>query len=87
MANIASAKKAIRSSAKKKLVNDRYREKFRSAVKAFNDAVEAGESKKKLEELLQNAYKQIDKSAKKTVNVISENKAARMKSKLAKSLS
>jgi ribosomal protein S20 len=40
-----------------------------------------------LEELLQEAYKQIDKASKKTVNVISENKAARIKSKLARKIS
>lgn len=83
MANTSSAKKAVRVSQRKKIVNDKMRETFRVQRTAFEKAVAAGETKKKLEEKLSTLYKSIDKSAKKSVNILSENKAARMKSRYA----
>jgi ribosomal protein S20 len=84
MANTSSAKKAIRSSAKKNVINSTMSVKYKDAVRDFNSAVTAGESKKKLGEKLSVAFKQIDKAARKKHNVLSENKAGRLKSKLSK---
>lgn len=84
MANTSSALKAIRSSAKKKLVNDELRTGYRAAVKELTEAVEAGEKQAKLQELLAQTYKKIDKAAKKRHNVLDPNKAARLKSKYAR---
>jgi ribosomal protein S20 len=83
MANTSSAKKAIRSSAKKKLINDNVRTKVREARIAVIKAVAAGEKKAKLSGLLSTFSKQVDKAAKSSSRVYSKNKAARLKSKMA----
>lgn len=84
MANTSSAKKAVRSSSKKKLVNDRVRENIKTARKALDKAIAGGTKTAKLQTEVSNMYKAIDKAAKKSVGVISQNKAARMKSAVAK---
>lgn len=80
MANTASAKKAIRSQAKKTVYNLRRKRAFRDVQLEVKKAVDSND-KKKAEELLPLAYKQIDKAAK--TNAISKNAAARYKSRLA----
>lgn len=83
MANTSSAKKAVRSAERKKLINDIVRSKIRDARIAVTKAITAGEKKAKLGELLNSYYKQVDKAAKKSSKVYSKNKAARLKSKMA----
>ncbi|MFA7253039.1 MAG: 30S ribosomal protein S20 [Patescibacteria group bacterium] len=79
---IKSAKKSLRVSEKKKAINDVTRAKVKSAVKGLKIADKAGEATL---ETLAKAYKELDLAAKK--NVIHKNKAARLKSRLAKSIS
>jgi small subunit ribosomal protein S20 len=83
MANHASALKAHRQSIKHRNVNRSNRSSLRTYLKQFNDRLEAGktdEAKSSLAEL----YGVIDKSQQK--KVISENAAARQKSRLTKRL-
>jgi small subunit ribosomal protein S20 len=78
---IKSAKKALRSSKKKRVFNDRRRKAMREAVKDVKKLVLAktpAEAQKKLSE----AYKAIDKAAKR--GVIKKNAASRKKSRLVK---
>lgn len=90
MANTASAKKAIRSSSRKVSVNEVVREKYKETKRIISrtakevNAGVAKVSKADLDAKLAVAYKQIDKAAKSGVNVISKNKANRLKSRLAK---
>ncbi len=80
---IKSAKKALKVEARRKLENDDTRAKVKNAVKGLKVATVKGE--KNVTELLSNAYKQLDLAAKK--HVIHKNKAARLKSQLAKATS
>lgn len=75
MANTSSAKKAIRSSERKKVINIRTKRAFREAAKAVTGK---GDDKANLSK----AFKAIDKAAKN--NVIHKNTAARYKSALSK---
>lgn len=79
MANTSSAKKAIRVSERKRVINLRHRRALKEARKAVTDAV-AGKDRKEAEKLLPLAYKEIDKAAKR--NIIHKNTAARYKSRL-----
>ncbi|MDQ6984698.1 MAG: 30S ribosomal protein S20 [Candidatus Dojkabacteria bacterium] len=79
MANTKSAQKAIRSSARKTLINLKIRRAYKAARKAVLDAV-SNKDKKSAETLIPKAYKEIDKAAKK--NVLHKNTAARYKSNL-----
>lgn len=72
----SSAKKALRQSERRRAANRARREKLREAVKKATSA--------KSQAALSEAYKTIDKSAK--AGIIKKNKAARMKSRLAKLL-
>lgn len=74
MANTSSAKKAIRSSERKRIINIRIKRSFREAIKEA--------SKTGSKEALSSAFKAIDKAAK--TNVIHKNTAARYKSALSK---
>lgn len=83
MAIIKSAKKAIRSSARKRTFNLRRKKTLAEVTKDFKKLVEA----KKLEEakkLIPNLYQAIDKAAKR--GVIKPNAAARKKSRFTKLL-
>lgn len=84
MANTKSAKKAIRVSSRKTVVNLRTRRSFKEARKDANTAAAKGDVKSS-KELLAKAYKEIDKAAKK--KVLHKNTAARYKSRLAKRFS
>ncbi len=78
MANHKSALKRIRSNEKKRLRN-RYRHKTtRNAIKKLRELTD----KKEAEQLFPSVVSMIDRLAKK--NVIHNNKAANLKSKLAK---
>lgn len=84
MANTKSAKKAVRSQARKAIFNLRRKRSFREAQLEVKKAVASNDSKS-ANELLPNAYKQIDKASK--TKAISKNAAARYKSRLAKLVS
>lgn len=80
MAITSSAKKAIRSSGKKRVFNLRRKSALYSATKALTQAVTAKDVKK-AETLLPAAYAAIDKARKS--GVIKANTASRKKSRLA----
>lgn len=73
------AQKAHRGSERKRVFNVRRKSILRDVTKEVQKAVVAGDIKK-AKELLPNAYKAIDKAAKR--GVIKENTAARKKSRL-----
>jgi small subunit ribosomal protein S20 len=73
------AEKANRQSQKKRIFNIRRKNVMTDVVKDVNKAVIAGDAAK-AKELLPQAYKAIDKAAKR--GVIKENTAARKKSRL-----
>lgn len=79
MANTSSAKKALRVSARKRKVNLDKINAYKKAKKAVLDLLNKGEVKE-AEAKLPEAYKHIDKAAKK--NTIHKNKAARLKARL-----
>ena len=83
MAITKSAKKSIRSSTRKKVVNDRRKEAMKKVLKEFKSLV----SKRNAEgakTIVSKLYKAIDKAAK--TGVIKKNAAARKKSRLIASL-
>ncbi len=80
MAITSSAKKAIRSSGRKRVFNARRKADLYKSTKAVRQAVTAKDAKK-AEELLSTAFKAIDKAKKR--GVIKANTAARKKSRLA----
>ena len=84
MAITASAKKAIRNSARKRVFNLRRQTALKKAIKAVEQLV----IEKKLKEasaLLPAAYRAVDKAAKR--GVIKQGNAARQKSRLAQLVS
>lgn len=83
MAIIKSAKKAIRSSARKRVFNLRRKDAMREAVKSFNKLV-AAKQLKEAQKLIPSLYQAIDKATKR--GVIKGNAAARKKSRLLASL-
>ena len=83
MPNIKSAKKRVSIIEKKTLRNNMIKSGYKSAVKKFEQAVEAGK-KDEATALLKDATKKIDQAC--TKGVIVKNTAARKKSNLAKKL-
>ena len=83
MPNIKSAIKRTRVIEKKTLRNNMIKSGYRTAVKKFEQAVEAG-NKEEATKLFQDATKKIDQAC--TKGVIVKNTAARKKSNLAKKL-
>jgi len=83
MAIIKSAKRNIRSSARKAVYNARRSKVMKGVVKEVKTLV-AAKDKKSAEALLAKAYKAIDKAAK--GNTIKKNTASRKKSRLAKAI-
>jgi len=79
MAIIKSAKKAIRSSARKRVFNLRRKKTLTDAVKSFKKLIEA-KKLKEAEKLLPVAYQALDKAAKS--GIIKANTASRKKSRL-----
>ncbi len=71
---IENAKRALRGSERKRQMNDLTRTKFEVAVRVAK--------KEKSKKTVSAAFSQVDKAAKK--NVIHKNRAARIKSRLAK---
>ncbi len=78
MANHKSALKRIRSSEKKRLLNRYQHKTTRSAIRAFRELTDKSEAEK----MFPSVISMVDKLAKK--NIIHKNKAANLKSNLAK---
>lgn len=76
MPNLQNAKKALRVSDRKRVLNDRRRRTMKVTIKA----VKLGNSKEELSK----AYQAIDKAAQR--GIIKKNTAARKKSRLAKAV-
>ncbi|MFA6407711.1 MAG: 30S ribosomal protein S20 [Candidatus Paceibacterota bacterium] len=83
MPKTASAKKALRQSVKRRVINIEREKKLKETVKKFKKIIIAGK-KEEAQAFLKDAYKTIDKMAK--VKLIKKGKADRMKSRLAKKL-
>lgn len=81
MPNIKSAKKRVKTDAKKKAQNKDNISSMRTSIKKANVAIKEG-NKETVATKLQNAIKRIDKAVAK--GLIHKNKAARDKSKLMK---
>ena len=74
-----SAKKALRQSEKRRLLNLKYKRKMRSLIKELRVLIK-GKKKEQANKLLPQVYKAIDKAAKK--NIIKKGNASRKKSRL-----
>ncbi len=83
MPNIKSAKKRVSVNENKTLRNNKFKSVYKSAVKKFEQAVEAG-NKEEATKLLALATKKVDQAC--TKGVIVKNTAARKKSNMAKKL-
>ena len=83
MPNIKSAKKRVRIIEKKTLRNNMVKSEYKSAVRKFEEAVEASNADE-AKVLFVEATKKIDQAC--TKGVIVKNTAARKKSNLAKKL-
>ena len=83
MPNIKSAKKRVKVIEKKTLRNNMIKSGYKSAVKKFETAIEAGNMEEE-KTLLAEATKKIDQACSK--GVIVKNTAARKKSSLSKKL-
>ena len=83
MPNIKSAIKRVSVIEKKTLQNNMVKSAYKTAVKTFENAVEAGD-KAKAEETFKVAVKKVDQAC--TKGVIKANTASRKKSNLAKKL-
>lgn len=81
MPNIKSAKKRVKTSAKKAIINNEITAKTKTAVKKFEKEVQNG-TKESATEKLNIAIKNIDKAA--ASGLIHKNTAARQKSRLTK---
>ena len=83
MPNIKSAIKRVNVIKTKTLQNNMVKSAYKTAVKTFESAVEAGD-KAKAEETFKNAVKKVDQACSK--GVLKANTASRKKSNLAKKL-
>lgn len=81
MAITSSAKKAIRVSKRKKVLNERREKTMKEAIKKLEKALKAG-SKEEALKMLPGAFAAVDKAAKR--GIIKKNTAARKKSRLAR---
>jgi small subunit ribosomal protein S20 len=78
-----SAKKSIRQDARRRKINMRRKKQLKSILKEIRALIDEGKLKEAKEKMPQ-AQKTIDKSVK--TNIIKENKARRIKSKLEKAI-
>ncbi len=79
-----AAKKALRSSKKRQYRNIEIKNKLKEVIKKAKAALEDAKDGKKIEKLLKEAIKTIDRAAQK--KIIKKNTAARKKSRLYKKL-
>ena len=77
-----SAKKALRQNIKRRAVNEKRKAALKMAIKKYQKLLVS--DKKAAEKFLGDLYQRIDKSAKN--NIISHNRASRMKSRLSRKL-
>ncbi len=77
----SSAKKAIRVSKRKKLVNDRRTKDMKESIKKIEKAIKAGKRDEAMK-MLPQAFAAVDKAAKR--GVIKKNTAGRKKSRLSR---
>ncbi|MCK5490797.1 MAG: 30S ribosomal protein S20 [Candidatus Pacebacteria bacterium] len=91
MPNTISAKKALRQNERRRKINIRTKNKMKKDLKSFNELIKSLEKQadkitdsniEEIQKILQQAYKNIDKTAKK--GLIKKNNASRKKSGLAK---
>ena len=82
MPNLQNAKKALRVSARKRVMNDKRRRAVKDTIRDVKALVST--EKKVIVENLSKAYKAIDKAAKR--GILKKNTANRRKARLAKSL-
>lgn len=80
MPNNASAKKRVKQTAKRTLINKALRTKFRNATKKLYKAIEQGEEPASVNAMLGEAYSTLDRAAK--VGTIHKNTASRRKARL-----
>ena len=78
---IQSAKKALRGSKRKKVINDRRVKSMKENIKKVEKLVKAG-NKEEAKKSLPAAYQAVDKAAKR--GVIKKNNASRKKSRLSR---
>jgi small subunit ribosomal protein S20 len=78
--NNASAKKRVRQTAKKTMINKAVKTKFRNASKKLYKAIEQGEDVSSVATMLSEVYSTLDKAAK--VGTIHKNTASRKKARL-----
>ncbi len=83
MPNIKSAKKRVKVIEKKTLRNNMIKSAYKTAIKKFEQAIEAGKTEE-AKALFSEATKKIDQAC--TKGVIVKNTAARKKSSLSKKL-
>ena len=83
MATLKSAKKRIRQNEKRRLRNRRRKEWVKEGVRAFQDAIEAGQADQAAERLKE-VYRRLDRVAVK--GAIHRKNAARSKARLARQL-
>ncbi|MCR4315092.1 MAG: 30S ribosomal protein S20 [Planctomycetes bacterium] len=83
MPNLRSAKKRLRQGAKRQAHNKSLKSKARTAVKKFQEELEAG-NVENARKLMQAAFSQLDKNSKR--NLVNKNHVARRKSSLASAL-
>ncbi len=81
MPRTESAKKAMRQSVKRRLVNIKRKTDLKTVIKNYKNLILAGK-KEEAAKILPQVYKKLDKTAK--VQVIKKNKASRLKSRLSK---
>ena len=79
MPNMKNAKKAVKTSSKKKVNNNNYKASMKTAIKNVEKAI-AAKDVEKANEALKIAIKKIDKAA--SAGVITANYVARTKSRL-----
>lgn len=79
MPNLSAAKKAVRQSDKRRVVNDKRRRSMRESVKSLRESVTSGTN---TPEQLSKAFQALDKAAKR--GVIKKGTADRKKSRLSK---
>lgn len=83
MPQTKAAAKALRVSARRRVINDRWRKHMREALRVVRDALAAGKRAEAQQAYL-TAQKMLDRAARR--HVIHRNKAARKKSRLQKSI-
>ena len=83
MANHASALKADRQNKKRRIMNRSNRSSLRTSLRKFNDQLQAGNAVD-AQNILPTLYAEIDNAKRR--NAISENAAARQKSRITKRL-